>query len=175
MPYTIFKGKSFLINATLAYIKVAILYAKVCFFGCLRVLRLNIKMWWVFRGKQRYDVDRKLILWPKLLWENRNYVVCFDHNKLNNLEKLVVVGKIDGKRPRGHLPTCWSDQITYSMWSQPPYEPKTECLGTSCLRHSFPVRARISAMKNTFTLNKTNSLPLLTLDLNCSLNQTSHH
>ncbi|PZC71172.1 hypothetical protein B5X24_HaOG213942 [Helicoverpa armigera] len=32
-----------------------------------------------------------------------------------NLERLIVTGKVDGKRPRGRSPIRWSDQIRFAL------------------------------------------------------------
>ncbi|PZC73730.1 hypothetical protein B5X24_HaOG208914, partial [Helicoverpa armigera] len=33
----------------------------------------------------------------------------------NNLERLIVTGKVEGRRPRGRSPIRWSDQITKEL------------------------------------------------------------
>lgn len=43
---------------------------------------------------------------------NQSYLRYFGHisRRTNGLEKLIVEGKINGKRPRGRSPTRWVDQ-----------------------------------------------------------------
>lgn len=40
-----------------------------------------------------------------------SYIGHIERKQLDNLDKLVVVGKVDEKRPRGRSPTRWPDTV----------------------------------------------------------------
>ncbi|KAL4705422.1 hypothetical protein ACJJTC_002260 [Scirpophaga incertulas] len=55
-------------------------------------------------------INKVMVLWK--------YVRYFGHvarRDTSNLERLVVTGKIEGKRPRGRSPKRWSDQIVEEL------------------------------------------------------------
>lgn len=70
--------------------------------------------WMVMRMNQ--SILTKIGVRIRLLTICRQHVLKYTFGHLarcesDNLEKLVMVGNVEGKRPRGRSPTRWSDQF----------------------------------------------------------------
>lgn len=64
--------------------------------------------------KSILDVDNKQYVMSFISVLPKDNAVLWPHLRRggDNLEKLILQGKVDGKRPRGRAPRSWIDQIT---------------------------------------------------------------